>query len=64
MHLLIILYILQSLLECKNELVNKLGIAPELVALSMGMSHDFETAVSLFFSNYISFEYVNKSINF
>lgn len=37
----------QSLLECKNELVNKLGIAPELVALSMGMSHDFETAIEM-----------------
>ncbi len=39
---------IKSLLECKNELVNKLGLASENIALSMGMSHDFEQAVSFF----------------
>lgn len=37
----------QSLLECKNDLVAKLEIPPEHIALSMGMSHDFETAIEM-----------------
>lgn len=37
---------LKILIDCKKELVNKLQIDEKNIELSMGMSHDFEQAVS------------------
>jgi uncharacterized pyridoxal phosphate-containing UPF0001 family protein len=38
---------LQKLLDCKKDIVTKLGLDDSKVELSMGMSHDFEQAIAM-----------------
>jgi len=43
------LFSLQCLVECRKNVCEKLGLSPEDVELSMGMSNDFDKAVSVLF---------------
>lgn len=38
-----------TLLDCHNNVCNAFNLKPENVQISMGMSDDFEQAVSIFF---------------
>ena len=44
-----LLFSFQCLIECRENVCEKLGISLEDVELSMGMSNDFEKAVSALF---------------
>lgn len=43
----------QTLANCRSEICKSLGIAEELYELSMGMSGDFELAVSIMLITYM-----------
>lgn len=46
------------MIECRDDLVSELKLDPNSLEISMGMSHDFEQAVSLKFK--IFFYFINK----
>ena len=50
---------LQCLIRCKEETCAALGLDPKTFELSMGMSHDFEHAVSNYIISMILDLYVN-----
>lgn len=40
-------YILQALMKCKEDVMEKFGLRSDQVEISMGMSNDFQQAVSI-----------------
>ena len=49
-----LLFSFQCLIECRKNVCEKLGISLEDVELSMGMSNDFDKAVSALFEGPVS----------
>lgn len=58
----LILFFLQCLSECREAISKDLGIPAENIELSMGMSGDFENAVSIFSTGCLRQHYACKSL--